>query len=131
MNSTLPSALTSRGGKRDVHVVDQWWRSNKKSDTADGGGGGGGGGGRGSSIYEQGCNKCNDLTHEFSKADWITTLYEDHTHYCLEKVVRRRAPFIKSATAFAVLAVASAPPMVGRPGIAQQWRSTFNDATYM
>ena len=34
-----------------------------------------------------------------------------HTHYCLEKVVRRRALFIESATAFAVLAVASAPPM--------------------
>ena len=31
-----------------------------------------------------------------------------HTHYCLEKVVRRRALSIKSATAFAVLAVASA-----------------------
>ena len=37
-----------------------------------------------------------------------------HTHYCLEKVVRRRALFIKSATAFAVLAVASARLWDGR-----------------
>ena len=49
-----------------------------------------------------------------------------HTHYCLEKVVRRRALFIKSATAFAVLAVASAPPMFGeRETYRHSWKGAI------